>query len=749
MGDTDNDNNNGGSNGKSADNERSVPYRRERAPSIVVQSLGLSFSNRDSNFDSTDTHEGEEDDEERQNLSPTRQASSSATSNDGTPNNNNNNNNININNQENNQTVNESCSSSSSSSASSPFKGEQLARTRNSHLGQSTGSLTPPAPLSPSSATKTTTSNKVPTPLGARRQSLAVDGIGAYSALPANEGNATGSLRNKVALKPGHSLMGWIRLVDTAKDLSGTGGKLLEVSTTELAKHNKLDDCWIALKGNVYNVTLYLNYHPGGIDQLMRAAGQDATELFNEIHRWVNYEAILAKCLVGRYRHESPSATNSPGKNKFIQSSTTAAAGRTTTARRQSLALPVVQPQKYTSLATLTRQGSANVPSGMASMTHIQTIPTYVISQDKSNVRLEIQVTHLAKVTRRNLICDVLPSSSKLTTTTRGQRLHISVILSADWLYCVHLRLCHSIDPQSVTVRFSNGHNSSITLSMTKSEPKVWMPDGRTSSDVNDLQSVACNASAICTPLSLDDSLCEMTLSAWHVLLRECCQSAQYSDDIMADDDIAKPDYQMHKNYTPVISTFNDDNNGLTEDMGFMGKLYFIIKIYPNGELTPKLNTLKIGDYVDISDYQWNDIDIESVAQYRSVWLLLAAGTGLTPMIRTIAYLLSKPCEKIKNVKLLFFNRTQQDMVWHDEFARLQERHSGRFQCEHILSDENSDQWTGAHGHVNIDMLAKFIDCHSPDDTQLLACGPRTFTQLVRSLVSKLNLANNLHIFHG
>jgi cytochrome-b5 reductase len=40
--------------------------------------------------------------------------------------------------------------------------------------------------------------------------------------------------------------------------------------------------------GNVYNITPYLDYHPGGIDEIMKGAGIDATTLFQEIHSWVN-----------------------------------------------------------------------------------------------------------------------------------------------------------------------------------------------------------------------------------------------------------------------------------------------------------------------------------------------------------------------------------------------------------------------------------------------------------------------------
>ncbi|OBS68094.1 hypothetical protein A6R68_03368, partial [Neotoma lepida] len=53
-------------------------------------------------------------------------------------------------------------------------------------------------------------------------------------------------------------------------------------------------------RGLVYNVSPYMEYHPGGEDELMRAAGADGTDLFNEVHRWVNYESMLKECLVGR-----------------------------------------------------------------------------------------------------------------------------------------------------------------------------------------------------------------------------------------------------------------------------------------------------------------------------------------------------------------------------------------------------------------------------------------------------------------
>uniref|UniRef100_A0A1A8S5U7 Cytochrome b5 reductase 4 n=1 Tax=Nothobranchius rachovii TaxID=451742 RepID=A0A1A8S5U7_9TELE len=116
------------------------------------------------------------------------------------------------------------------------------------------------------------------------------------------------SERNKVALKPGHSLMDWIRFAKSGKDLTGLSGRIIEVTQEELQKHNSRGDCWTCIRGMVYNVTPYIDYHPGGEEELMKAAGIDATDLFDQVHRWVNYESMLKECLVGRLATKAAAA---------------------------------------------------------------------------------------------------------------------------------------------------------------------------------------------------------------------------------------------------------------------------------------------------------------------------------------------------------------------------------------------------------------------------------------------------------
>ncbi|EGG15683.1 cytochrome b5 domain-containing protein [Cavenderia fasciculata] len=54
----------------------------------------------------------------------------------------------------------------------------------------------------------------------------------------------------------------------------------LPVFTLEvIAKHNKRDDCWLLINGKVYNVSSFIEEHPGG-DIILAGAGKDCTTMF-------------------------------------------------------------------------------------------------------------------------------------------------------------------------------------------------------------------------------------------------------------------------------------------------------------------------------------------------------------------------------------------------------------------------------------------------------------------------------------
>ena len=49
----------------------------------------------------------------------------------------------------------------------------------------------------------------------------------------------------------------------------------------------------------VYNITPYISFHPGG-KILLQGAGKDSTALFDKYHAWVNADVMLQSCLLGQ-----------------------------------------------------------------------------------------------------------------------------------------------------------------------------------------------------------------------------------------------------------------------------------------------------------------------------------------------------------------------------------------------------------------------------------------------------------------
>lgn len=75
----------------------------------------------------------------------------------------------------------------------------------------------------------------------------------------------------------------------------------------EVSKHNLKSDCWIIINGGVYDVTSYLQDHPGGSYTIMDNAGKDATYDFENVFRHLHSakaNALKEDFLVGRLRED-------------------------------------------------------------------------------------------------------------------------------------------------------------------------------------------------------------------------------------------------------------------------------------------------------------------------------------------------------------------------------------------------------------------------------------------------------------
>ncbi|KAJ6665800.1 hypothetical protein lerEdw1_001272 [Lerista edwardsae] len=179
--------------------------------------------------------------------------------------------------------------------------------------------------------------------------------------------------------------------------------------------------------------------------------------------------------------------------------------------------------------------------------------------------------------------------------------------------------------------------------------------------------------------------------------------------------DIVKP-------YTPVSSSlvpFKDPS--CNEKM----HIYFMIKIYPNGLFTPVLDSVQIGDYISVSNPEGNfrKAQVEVVEDL----FLLAGGTGFTPMVKLLNYVLTNS-SCLRTVKLMFFNRTKDDILWRSQLEQLALK-DARFDIEFILSEPNKG-WTGKQGKVSSSLLSQFLKRSKCDSKILICiCGPVPFME--------------------
>nr|CAG8520140.1 15454_t:CDS:2 [Entrophospora candida] len=56
-----------------------------------------------------------------------------------------------------------------------------------------------------------------------------------------------------------------------------------EFTLEELAKHKTKDSLYVSIGGKVYDVTNFIDEHPGGEEVLLDEGGKDATEAFEDV----------------------------------------------------------------------------------------------------------------------------------------------------------------------------------------------------------------------------------------------------------------------------------------------------------------------------------------------------------------------------------------------------------------------------------------------------------------------------------
>ncbi|CAD2222092.1 flavoprotein subunit-like protein [Angomonas deanei] len=84
-----------------------------------------------------------------------------------------------------------------------------------------------------------------------------------------------------------------------APPASAEGGASKKISRAEVAKHNKENDCWVIVHGQVLDLTKFLPDHPGGKQSIIMYAGKDCTKEFDIVHQVELIEKYTPESVIG------------------------------------------------------------------------------------------------------------------------------------------------------------------------------------------------------------------------------------------------------------------------------------------------------------------------------------------------------------------------------------------------------------------------------------------------------------------
>ncbi len=159
------------------------------------------------------------------------------------------------------------------------------------------------------------------------------------------------------------------------------------------------------------------------------------------------------------------------------------------------------------------------------------------------------------------------------------------------------------------------------------------------------------------------------------------------------------------------------------------GCLAITVKKVDGGVLSTHLcHQIQVGDVLELG-CAFGEMTLPSSPQGK--WLLLAAGSGITPMISLIRALdsMNMPVD----LSLIYWARTRAELCFAPELRSLAARHP-RFNLRVVLTRESDRLVNEEQGRINAEQLQSWVGDLSAH--QVYACGPAAFVSTARELAA-------------
>jgi len=119
------------------------------------------------------------------------------------------------------------------------------------------------------------------------------------------------------------------------------------------------------------------------------------------------------------------------------------------------------------------------------------------------------------------------------------------------------------------------------------------------------------------------------------------------------------------------------------------GSFDLLIKIYPEGISGNYVSELKVGDMVGFKQTKGNVKKFRFPFEGVEKFTMLAGGTGIAPMYQALLAILEE--SKIQQVRLLYSNKTPQDIMLRKELDALVDENPDRFTVYYIIGEDEDD----------------------------------------------------------
>jgi cytochrome-b5 reductase len=509
--------------------------------------------------------------------------------------------------------------------------------------------------------------------------------------------------RKKVAVTHGHSMANWMMKIKAEPKVPPSNRI---IGLAELRQHNTREDCWMAIRGKVFNVTDYIPYHPGGVPFIMKGAGQDATKMFNQIHSYVNFESMLINRQVGLY---IPSEAGLPGEHPAK-----GGAGG--------------------SLCCCTACKDAE--------SNDENLPETSFEQDETTVEYKVECNN-----------PDMDANCWSMGIVNKQNLMVKLVTRPPEIWLANYKLHEKLANDQIKFAFENQFKKLI-LTLEKPAKTKWKTLGTALKPHNKCMHSS-EAPKDFYPATL---IFKERLGPGHYLIAVNV-GLEVHIGIPVGWHVRIKIKDQDKAYTPVkfitakqTSTYDEIEARCRGQV-----LYFLVKIFPNGKLTPLLDKvpLETPGALEIGALAGN-FD-PGFLQDTDRLILIAGGTGIAPFTGILKYIKDKRRDiKLKQVVLALSAKTGDDILWNDAWEKLV-NFGWLYYFPYVTQGGVASDWGGNRGRVspesiqaNLEEVPEPSDANSPMYVRGMACGPTGFTDTAQTIFASLGLKDeDLFIFEG